>query len=405
MLLSQLSPTRSEAMAKLQAMMPAADGGSGAAESTAKISVPRAAELARSRLQALRFSAPAAASTGGSAAALSATTSAPAPEFESFFQRAMAISETAPPRFLLPVASPVAPPLMLYRVLHSASDPPPRLFTSVGSTWNFEAWDATRQRTHEEWEREAVPTRPSKTMPMRELVPTEPLTAQEQAVIASLNQGPDTEPVGSFTKHDFRTLNHRQWLNDEAINGYAKLVEARVKGDDRPYVFISFFFSTLQGDPPAYHFDKVKRWTARGLGKADLFARRAVFFPINVGNTHWTLVVADMRKRTLTYYDSLGGAGTACLELIERYLKDEYEEKKGEPHPFAWTLVSAGRSTPQQDNGVDCGVFSVALLNVLHRAFELDVEPDLAGTFAQSDIARIRQQIQLDLVRGKVFPL
>ena len=31
--------------------------------------------------------------------------------------------------------------------------------------------------------------------------------------------------------------------------------------------------------------------------------------PVNVHNTHWTLVGCDMRNKTITYYDSMSGDG------------------------------------------------------------------------------------------------
>jgi len=45
-----------------------------------------------------------------------------------------------------------------------------------------------------------------------------------------------------------------------------------------------------------------------------------------------------------------------------------------------WALRTG--SMPRQENTNDCGAFVLAALNVLHRAFELGVEVDLATAFS-----------------------
>ena len=123
--------------------------------------------------------------------------------------------------------------------------------------------------------------------------------------------------------------------------------------------------------------------------------------PVNVDDEHWILIVADMDARTLTSYDSLGREHSTRLGLIERYLVDEYADKRrGEALPWTWTLANAMKTTPQQTNAVDCGVFVIATLDVLHRAFERGVEPDF--WFSQQDMPRLRLQALRDLVRGHV---
>jgi Ulp1 family protease len=268
----------------------------------------------------------------------------------------------------------------------------------------FASPQESRNTHHERWASLAFPT--PRTEAVRQLIRTEELTEDEVAVLRELNSGKESESVKDLVKKDYRTLNPGTWLNDEIINCFAKLVEKRADSPSRPYVFSSFMYSTLIGlSGREYQYEQVKKWTARGPGKADLFARSAAFFPINLSNTHWCMAVADMGAKTLTYYDSMAGAGTQCLQTLLRYLQDEHQDKKGAPLPAGWMAVSARDSTPQQRNGVDCGVFSVTTLNLLAFAFERGIQPNLADSFGQRDIPKIRQQIQLDLHRGCVFPL
>ena len=69
----------------------------------------------------------------------------------------------------------------------------------------------------------------------------------------------------------------------------------------------------------------------------DIFSKRFVFFPMN-DNNHWTLAVADIRIKTLLYFDSLSRAredkkkkgrdGKGFLRNLYRYLKDEHLLRK-----------------------------------------------------------------------------
>jgi len=44
----------------------------------------------------------------------------------------------------------------------------------------------------------------------------------------------------------------------------------------------------------------VKRWTKN----IDIFTLEKIFIPINITNTHWTLVFIDIVLKTIIYYDS-----------------------------------------------------------------------------------------------------
>jgi hypothetical protein len=100
-----------------------------------------------------------------------------------------------------------------------------------------------------------------------------------------------------------------EWLVDELINFYFCLLEERDKrlcleGSPASHFFNSFFFAKLLGDSARdYDFAAVERWTMR----FDLFSRRFMFAPVNIGNMHWCLVVVDFLAKDIRYYDSLGG--------------------------------------------------------------------------------------------------
>lgn len=87
------------------------------------------------------------------------------------------------------------------------------------------------------------------------------------------------------------------------------LIADRAKQDSKlpsVYCFNTFFCSTLR----EHGYQRVKRWTKR----VDIFAKDLLFIPINY-SYHWTLGVVDMKQKTITVYDSLGGGHRQALEV------------------------------------------------------------------------------------------
>lgn len=102
------------------------------------------------------------------------------------------------------------------------------------------------------------------------------------------------------------------------INFYLGLIADRADQEDSGlpsvYCFSTFFCSTLREKG----YPKVKRWTKR----VDIFAKDLLFIPINY-SYHWTLGVVDMKQKTITVYDSLGGGHRPTLEVNALLLLEE----------------------------------------------------------------------------------
>jgi len=106
----------------------------------------------------------------------------------------------------------------------------------------------------------------------------------------------------SITK--FKSLAPRTWLNDEIVNFYfGMLMEGCISNNLRIHCFSTFFFVKLlrqKEEVTGYLFERVKRWTKN----IDIFTLEKIFIPINITNTHWTLVFIDIVLKTIIYYDS-----------------------------------------------------------------------------------------------------
>jgi sentrin-specific protease 1 len=209
-----------------------------------------------------------------------------------------------------------------------------------------------------------------------------------------------------FRRSDFRLLRDGAWLNDEIINGVVDLVRPWVAADaargagPRVYMPSSFFFKSLMGnDAQVYTYANVRGWTKRA--KVDVFACDLVVVPRNVGNTHWTCLCLDMRRRVAYSLDSLGGAreGAAALQSLLRWLRDEAADKKGDAaySTDGWRIEPAPADTPRQANGVDCGVFAAIFAFFLAQG-----HVPTSADFKQADIPALRLAIAAMLLRQSV---
>jgi Ulp1 protease family, C-terminal catalytic domain len=233
-----------------------------------------------------------------------------------------------------------------------------------------------------------------------------PLSDDELQLVheAMYGRGSDDEVLareGSDTvmRSSLRKLAPRQWLNDEVIHFFYMMLAKRdaelCRLDPtrkRCHFFKSFFITKLLQEGHAlydgqYDYKSVKRWSKNvpgafdgttndenkcalfefrsiltphfvlfhfiGTGK-DIFALDKVFFPINVGRSHWVCAVAYMQLKRIQFFDSLGADGMEYMEYLFRYLQDEHLDKKKGLLPDAdeWKLIPCDPSeTPQQLNG------------------------------------------------------
>lgn len=204
---------------------------------------------------------------------------------------------------------------------------------------------------------------------------------------------PATEMV---TEHDLAKMAPNTWLNDACIDGFLKLC---LKGNnDKFHVFSALFYTYLVGD--GYKYEKVSKWT-KGV---DIFARRAFFFPINVGK-HWMMCYANTAKKMVYYLDSLcfEARGNEVLGNIRRYMEDEHMAKKGTPlEGWEYKIL---KNVPQQEGIDDCGVFCSFFIWLLLRGIEMDehIDPISAvGVLRNVKQANMRHKMTEALINGFV---
>ncbi|KAF6766191.1 cysteine proteinase [Ephemerocybe angulata] len=198
---------------------------------------------------------------------------------------------------------------------------------------------------------------------------------------------------------DIVRLRPRQWLNDEIINFYGAMIMARAEEQKenavprgkilKAFYLSSFFWQKLSTD--GYEKGRLAKWTK----KVDIFSRDVVLIPVNHGNAHWTAAAINFQKKRFESYDSMGMATEAVWKRLRDYVRAEHLNKKKKPFDFTGWKDWAPDSTPQQDNGYDCGVFTCQFLESLSRG-----EDDFV--FTQEDMPYLRRRMVWEIAHTRL---
>lgn len=143
------------------------------------------------------------------------------------------------------------------------------------------------------------------------------LSGEETMVIEGI-------PITTETRHILET---HSWYNDEIINAHFALLQ---RIHPQHYFFTTFLFTKLEQCAAFQQTGNLRmaRETRERLGRwtkeVCMGEKKKVFVPVNLGQSHWVLVVLDVSERTLVYYDSIMNrrSGKHVLDLLHDYLFD-----------------------------------------------------------------------------------
>ncbi|XP_048362338.1 sentrin-specific protease 2 isoform X2 [Sphaerodactylus townsendi] len=193
-----------------------------------------------------------------------------------------------------------------------------------------------------------------------------------------------------ITRGDIQTLRNQRWLNDVIINFYMTLLADRNKRPGLPvlYAFSTFFYPKLCSEG----YNAVRKWTK----ELDLFQYDMILVPIHI-QIHWGLVVIDMRRKTIKYFDSMGHNGYRICKNLLQYLQEESKAKRNlEINVSSWTLHSMKpHEIPQQLNGSDCGIFVCKYADFISR--------DKPITFTQHHMPYFRRRMVWEILHQQLL--
>ncbi|KAF6816034.1 ulp1 protease family protein [Colletotrichum musicola] len=163
-------------------------------------------------------------------------------------------------------------------------------------------------------------------------------------------------------RHDFlKVVPPTEWLNDEIVNGSLQWLDryvneaagaSEVRSTKRVCLAMNSFFYKRLEDSGVHNTERALR--RFGVSKTNFLNLETILMPI-CKNNHWTLLVVRPQKRTVSHMDSLNPGGSAvhtkrALDWIKALLGDDFKTTE-------WQTVQ--HQAPVQDNGYDCGVFTI----------------------------------------------
>ena len=167
---------------------------------------------------------------------------------------------------------------------------------------------------------------------------------------------------GEVTRRHFKTLAPGNWLGDVVINSYIHVLRniCRLK-KLKIHWWTSFFFTQVY-DNQGFNYKNVKRWAKKQVIGGNIFALEKMYVPINKDGVHWVLIEVDMKAKDIKFYDSMVSAlnpdsAMSMMSAIAQYICKEGEKKGIDGLEASQWNMAIVKGSPQQRNGVDCGVF------------------------------------------------
>ena len=161
----------------------------------------------------------------------------------------------------------------------------------------------------------------------------------------------------SVTVRSFKRLGPGVYLNDEIIN-YIIILEKQYDHKcflsnqrNKSHIFSSYFMTKLLEEDGKYTYEKVLTWS-NACHKGNLFCLEYIYFVVNIGNMHWTLVVVHIPTKQIRYYNSMGKSGQRYMNAVYHYLDDEHQLLHKECLVRnEWETIDMLSTIPQQRNG------------------------------------------------------
>jgi hypothetical protein len=203
-------------------------------------------------------------------------------------------------------------------------------------------------------------------------------------------------PPGTLTRKDFSLLAEGKKLSGDILNEVGRRITARA-----PHIaFLDSTFLELVA-PIGREGSKCRPqfWTGM-IGKgadAKIGTAKTVLITPHAVPDHWCCVAADLRRRTLHYYDPFyaGPHRAEPLNKMSAYIDQVHTEQSASPidaASFARTLIEM----PRQPDGVSCGV---CVIVEIQRIADRETDSGRAREFTEEELLRCRAKWACTLMR------
>ena len=190
-----------------------------------------------------------------------------------------------------------------------------------------------------------------------------------------------------------RLLNGDCMINDDAIYNYALLIQNRSSnaGGKLPVVKI---FSTNFFDLWARYSNLDAATLKRRVGAKRFVPHQfdKVVFPIHRNGNHWGVLCVNVRDTRIEYYDSLAYQ----LPHQEINIVNQFFQLFNKSLD-SFTVVNVHYPKPQQNNGIDCGVYLLKYCDFVSIDYDTQY-------ISQDVIPVFRRQIAYELLVEELLP-
>ncbi len=152
--------------------------------------------------------------------------------------------------------------------------------------------------------------------------------------------------LDKLTRQDKNILTSKdRWLNDSIIHTTLAVFKKRCTLPQKPHVT----------DPNGYNQFVVKKGYPNKEVNINAFLSDLVFWPCNINDEHWVLVVVDNKEKKILHVDSLWGSNFSekCAKLIYTW-NTNFRLKQSLPDGNDYKIKK--HDIPFQTNSDDCGV-------------------------------------------------
>eukprot|EP01017_Pseudomicrothorax_dubius_P042620 TRINITY_DN6987_c0_g1_i1.p1 TRINITY_DN6987_c0_g1~~TRINITY_DN6987_c0_g1_i1.p1 ORF type:complete len:483 (+),score=49.03 TRINITY_DN6987_c0_g1_i1:84-1532(+) len=202
---------------------------------------------------------------------------------------------------------------------------------------------------------------------------------KQNSIVLNFTMPPHLTEAKSFnmilTKHDLKTLDEKQLVNDNIILFYLKFLQSQSGFGERIYVYDTFFMSKLREfnenfstrEEFSLAYLAFRKWAKN----VDVLSKDFLIFPIH-DMEHWSLIIMCYPSKLLhakpndelgpriVGFDSLEVIQRRSVDLIKMYIECEVRHKKvltSEQRKSIETIPFVQMVVPKQNNLHDCGIY------------------------------------------------
>ena len=113
---------------------------------------------------------------------------------------------------------------------------------------------------------------------------------------------------------------------------------------------------------------------------------------------HWVLAVVDLKRKVVSYYDSLLRKDREVVRNLIKWVVDEAKNKLNENWDIGEWREEYPSEIPRQMNGSDCGMFMLNYARNIASFTDEDLKNN-AFTFHQRDMVNLRRRLVLEILK------